>query len=361
MREPLTLRFRLFVPFADNAGTDQAFPLALLLIHFHRAAIGTAVLDDNVSAAMPVEGHFVAAAFYDRERGLSLNLPCRNVVSARHSRHGIFLDVIRCYWFDCASAVRAMRDTSEWSRSRRRDAMRRAQLRESTPQSSNRDQAPEFAKRYAIEINTTRDRLAPTLPAPAVVNRTEVPVRAGGKKPPQPRVADKQTAIHKWLPPAAGGLALAIGLLAASHFIAPRVSGTAAVSALMRAEVSNTRLLLAAIKAAGLKGTINVKGAIDGLKRLDASRVAISGWAAQIGNSGAALTVLMFVDGKAALATRTTGRHPDVISALGASDAPGAENVSFAGTAPCARGQKLIVVAVTDDNTYGYFGTRHCP
>jgi hypothetical protein len=58
---------------------------------------------------------------------------------------------------------------------------------------------------------------------------------------------------------------------------------------------------------------------------------------------------------------RTSGRHPDVVSVLGASDAPEAANVSFQGTARCAHGQKLIVIAVTDGNSYGHFGARDCP
>ena len=104
-----------------------------------------------------------------------------------------------------------------------------------------------------------------------------------------------------------------------------------------------------------------MKGAIDEVKRLNDSQAAISGWAAEIGNSGTPLTVLAFVGGKVALAMRTSGRHRDVVSVLGASDAPEAANVSFQGTAPCAHSQKLIVIAVTDGNSYGHFGARYCP
>ena len=167
--------------------------------------------------------------------------------------------------------------------------------------------------------------------------------------------------LRRWLPLVAGAFSLAASFFTTLYLIEPHLTITPAVAALMQARVSSTDSLMTAIKAARLKGSTNVKGMIDEVKRLDDSQVEISGWAAEIGNSAAPLTVLAFVDGKVALATRTSGRHPDVVSVLGASDAPEAANVSFRGTARCAHGQKLIIIAVTDGNSYGHFGTRDCP
>ena len=166
---------------------------------------------------------------------------------------------------------------------------------------------------------------------------------------------------RRWLLLVASGLSLVISFFTTLHLIEPHLPATAAVVALMQTQISGTHSLLTAIRAAGLTGSPKVKGTIDEVKRLDLIQVAITGWAAEIGNSSRPLTVLAFVDGKVAFAMRTSGGHPDVVSVLGASDAPEAANVSFQGTAPCARGQKLIVIAVTDGNSYGHFGARDCP
>ena len=165
---------------------------------------------------------------------------------------------------------------------------------------------------------------------------------------------------RRWLFLLACGLSLAISFFTTLLLTEPQPT-TAAVVALMQAQISSTHSLLTAIKAAGLRGSTNVKGTINEVKRLNDSQVTISGWAAEIGNSSAPLTVLAFVDGKVAFAMRTSGRHPDVVSVLGASDAANAANVSFQGTARCAHGQMLIVIAVTDGNSYGHFGARDCP
>jgi hypothetical protein len=172
---------------------------------------------------------------------------------------------------------------------------------------------------------------------------------------------ERKISGSRWLRLLACGFSLAVSFFTTLYLIEPHLPTTAAVMALMQAQITSTHSLLTAIKAAGLRGSPNVKGTIDEVKRLNDSQVAIAGWAAEIGNSSTPLTVLAFVDGKVALAMRTSGRHPDVVSVLGASDAPEAANVSFQGTARCAHGQKLIVIAVTDGNSYGHFGARDCP
>ena len=185
--------------------------------------------------------------------------------------------------------------------------------------------------------------------------------RADSKKRQRSRRGGRKMPGRLWLLLLACSLSLAISFFTTLYLIEPHLPRTAAVVALMQAQITDTHSLLTAIKAAGLRGSPNVKGTIDGVKRLNDSQVAIAGWAAEIGNSSTPLTVLAFVDGKVALAMRTSGRHPDVVSVLGASDAPNAANVSFQGTARCAHGQMLIVIAVTDANSYGHFGARNCP
>ncbi len=136
---------------------------------------------------------------------------------------------------------------------------------------------------------------------------------------------------------------------------------SAAATALAHALVSDSRTLIAAIKAAGLKGSQNVKGAIDKIAALGDDRVSVTGWVGEVGNGGAPLDVLVFVDGENRLTMQTEGRHADVTSALGLSDAATARNVSFQGSLACAHGRKLIVVAVAENGDYGYFRPRVCP
>jgi len=58
---------------------------------------------------------------------------------------------------------------------------------------------------------------------------------------------------------------------------------------------------------------------------------------------------------------RTEGRHAGVTGGLGLADAATAQDVSFRGTVACGRGQKLIVVAIAESGSYGYFSPRACP
>jgi hypothetical protein len=51
------------------------------------------------------------------------------------------------------------------------------------------------------------------------------------------------------------------------------------------------------------------------MKRLDNDRVTVRGWAADVTNDGAPLTVMVFAGGKHMLTMETSGRHVDVIQA----------------------------------------------
>jgi hypothetical protein len=129
---------------------------------------------------------------------------------------------------------------------------------------------------------------------------------------------------------------------------------------LAESTVSDLGSLMAAVKAAGLRGTPDLKGSIDELTRRDRDHVTLKGWAAETSGSGLPLAVMVFVDGRNKLTIRTDGRRPEVADALGLSDAAAA-NISFQGDLPCSQGQKLIVVAVAQNDVYGHFGTRLCP
>jgi len=165
----------------------------------------------------------------------------------------------------------------------------------------------------------------------------------------------------RWPVSIAGVLALVVSFLLTLWLTSPARPPSPAVASMTRSIVSDRGTLIAAIRAAGLKGSPNVKGAIDDIVRLDDSRVAIAGWAGEVGNGGAPLEIIAFVDGGAALTMRTEGRHDGSIGGLGLSDAATAQDVSFQGRLACGRGQKLIVVAVAQSGSYGYFSPRACP
>ena len=256
--------------------------------------------------------------------------------------------------------TKAMESTRERIRNRDRAAIRDYEVR---------NQRSPFVGYYHPYDDNHREREAdgksPSLRRQSSIGASsgtrEFFPRADAKKRQHNWRGERKLPGRRWLPLLACGFSLAVSFFTTLYLIEPHLPRTAAVVALMQAQITDTHSLLTAIKAAGLRGSPNVKGTIDGVKRLNDSQVAIAGWAAEIGNSSTPLTVLAFVDGKVALAMRTSGRHPDVVSVLGASDAPEAANVSFQGTARCAHGQKLIVIAVTDGNSYGHFGARDCP
>jgi hypothetical protein len=158
----------------------------------------------------------------------------------------------------------------------------------------------------------------------------------------------------------AGGLSLVLSFLLTLQLTKPGNPASASLATLASSAVRDSRSLMAAVKAAGLKGSPKVKGDIDEIKRLDIDRVSLKGWAAEIGRSGIPLSVIAFAEGHGTTPIETQGTHPNLTQSLGLSDA-GAENVSFQGSLTCRRGEKLIVVAVTPDNNYGYFGSRVCP
>jgi hypothetical protein len=178
------------------------------------------------------------------------------------------------------------------------------------------------------------------------------------RRMPAPSATQRSRSWPIWF---AGTLSLGVSFFVTLQLTRPAKPPSPAVTAMTRSVVSDRRTLIAAIRAAGLAGSPNVKGEIDEIARLDDKRVSIGGWAGEVGNGGAPLDVLVFVDGENRLAMQTAGRHVDVTGALGLSDAATARNVSFRGAVACGRGQKLIVVAIADSGSYGYFSPRPCP
>jgi hypothetical protein len=117
---------------------------------------------------------------------------------------------------------------------------------------------------------------------------------------------------------------------------------------------------MAAVQAAGLRGTQDVKGAIEGITRLDDDRVTIKGWATDTTASGSALTVVAFAGGRHVLTTVTNGARADIAKMLGLADASQA-NMAFQGAFACRAGEKVIVVAVTSGAAYSQFRSLICP
>jgi hypothetical protein len=164
-----------------------------------------------------------------------------------------------------------------------------------------------------------------------------------------------------WLTWIAAALIAAAGFFVVLWLTEPATRPAArGVAILAHAAVSDATTLMAAVQTAGLHGTPSVKGAIEEIKRIDDDRVAIKGWVVDAAASGSSLTVLAYAGGMLVLSAMTSGPRQDVAQMFGLSDA-GAANVAFQGTFRCAPGQKLIIVAVAPDSTYGQFRTLACP
>jgi hypothetical protein len=158
----------------------------------------------------------------------------------------------------------------------------------------------------------------------------------------------------------AGGLSLMLSFLITLQLTKPGKLPGSSIAALAGSVVRDGRSLMAAVKAAGLRGSPKVRGDIDEIIRLDVDRVSLKGWVADIGHSDAPLSVIAFTEGRGTIPIETEGTHANLAPKLGRSDAV-ANNASFHGILTCRRGEKLLVLAVTQDNSYGYFGSRLCP
>ena len=206
------------------------------------------------------------------------------------------------------AVIKAMESTRGWGRDR--NAMRAYEVRKQPSPLGYSSRSPAFDDNYRAERDL--DRKSPSLTRQASFDASsgapEFLSHADNKKRQRSWRDERKISRHRWLRLLACGLSLAISVFTTLLLTEPQPT-TAAVVALMQAQISSTHSLLTAIKAAGLRGSPNVKGTIDAVKRLNDSQVAISGWAAEIGDSGTPLTVLAFVDGKVARPRSKTDRH----------------------------------------------------
>lgn len=190
--------------------------------------------------------------------------------------------------------------------------------------------------------------------SPAANNRSQMgfptETRAAPERPFQ---------IHPWSTWLSGAFAAALGFAVVLWLTGP-VAAPPAVGILASATVPDATALMAAVQTAGLRGTPDVKGAIEGLKRIDNERVAIKGWALDRTVPNSRLTIMGFAGGPHVLTTVTNGPRKEVAQMFGLSDAA-ALNVSFETTFTCNPGQNLVVVAVTTENTYSQFRSLACP
>lgn len=130
------------------------------------------------------------------------------------------------------------------------------------------------------------------------------------------------------------------------------------VAAMARATVTDSTSLMAAVQTAGLRGTADVRGAIDEIKRLDGTRVLVRGWAADAALSGSPLTVVVFAGRAHILTARGSGM---VMADLFARSEVNAASTAFHGELACTRGERVFVVAITMDRRYSQFRSLACP
>jgi len=156
------------------------------------------------------------------------------------------------------------------------------------------------------------------------------------------------------------GAAVAVLAFGIALWLTSPVEAPPGVTILANSTVSDATGLMAAVQTAGLRGTSDVKGAIEGLKRTDDQRMTLSGWAVDRTASSPSLTIIAFAAGRHAMTAVTNGQRKDVAQMFGLSDAS-ARSVSFEATLACSPGQNLIVVAVTADRRYSQFRSLTCP
>lgn len=215
--------------------------------------------------------------------------------------------------------------------------------------------------RYIRTVNGPIDLDHPPMATGTVADR--VNLRRPGQKPAlqsNRSISPQQKSVRPKAIWVVGGLVFAVSFVGALRLTEPARTPTPAMMTLTGATIPDLRRLMAAVKTAGLRGTPDVKGAIDEITRLDIDHVTLKGWAADVSGSGAPLAVMVFVDGRNTLTTDTAGGRSEIANALGLTDAASA-NISFQADLVCSRGQKLIVVAVAPRDVYGHFGTRLCP
>ena len=175
-----------------------------------------------------------------------------------------------------------------------------------------------------------------------------------GPTPSRPRAL-----ARSWFTCLSGAFAATLAF-AAAMWLTGQAPIPPTVAILASASVANATSLMAAVQTAGLRGSPDVKGAIETLKRIDDRRVTIKGWAVDKASPSSSLTIVAFAAGQHVLTAATDGPRKDVALMLGLPDS-GARTAAFETTFSCASGQNLVVVAVTSDRTYSQFRSLACP
>jgi hypothetical protein len=171
----------------------------------------------------------------------------------------------------------------------------------------------------------------------------------------------KGLTLRHWV---VGVLVLSLSFSVTLWLTEPKILPEDMIKLLASAAVADESSLIEAARTAGLQYSPYVKGSVDGLSRVEANHVSISGWAietmAAITARGSPVTVMVFSGGKRIFSVETKGERSDVTSALNLSEET-AKNVKFTGQLECSAGQKLLIVSATLSGTYGSLGTKDCP
>jgi hypothetical protein len=209
---------------------------------------------------------------------------------------------------------------------------------------------------------------SPTSLQPGTLAGTDVPPTSGAtqaalKKPQRPRknTASSYRRIQQGITWAIGGCVAGFSFVAVLWLTGPMPAPLApGIMILTNAAVSDATSLMAAVRTAGLRGTQDVRGAIEEIRRLDNDRVTIKGWVTDATASGSPLTVVAFVGGHHVLTTVTNGMRADIAKMLGPADKSQA-NMAFQGAFSCGAGEKVIIIAVTSEAAYNQFRSLTCP
>jgi hypothetical protein len=217
---------------------------------------------------------------------------------------------------------------------------------------------PQFRPERGPSAQRTRRASSPTAAGaiPAKVRSKTAP----DSSPEDRRIAQRsRILIRPWFTWISGACAAALAFAVALWLTSP---GTppAGVAILASAAVSDATSLMAAVQTAGLRGTQDLKGAIESIARIDNERVTIKGWAVDKTGSSSQLAIIAFASGAHVLTTMTNGPRKDIAQMFALSDA-GARNVSFEANFACSPRQTLLVVAVSYDHTYSQFRSLACP
>jgi hypothetical protein len=132
------------------------------------------------------------------------------------------------------------------------------------------------------------------------------------------------------------------------------------IEQLREKQISNYPELYRVADAMGLKRSPQMKGNVDGIKRINEQEVSIGGWLADIEGDATPLNIIVYVGGRVAAIGQTKGARADVTHALGL--AFGAEkNIVFQVSFTCRTGDLPVVVGLSPNRHYLPLKSHPCP